>query len=193
MKLLASLSLLSALLLPLSASAETSSETTPTIESYGPRVPLDKLLSATAKNIDRKFLVSQGVPADVTVGPYTLAQIDYPLLLTVLANNGLTATDASGVLNIVPVSQARLYALPLITDAATAEVPDDLWVTRIIRTRHIDTASLVPILRPMVQREGHMASNGDKALLVADRYANTQRIATLVAELDQAAAPTKTD
>jgi type II secretory pathway component GspD/PulD (secretin) len=55
----------------------------------------------------------------------------------------------------------------------------------VLKTVNVDTAQLVPILRPLLSQAAHLAAHLDtNQLIVEDRYENVQRITALVRSLD---------
>src|SRR5882672_2748623 len=73
-----------------------------------------------------------------------------------------------------------------MVNADDPKIPVDEWVQRIITTSSIDTAQLVPVLRPMLPQSAHMAASPPRSLIVVDRYANVKRITETVKALDRA-------
>jgi len=153
----------------------------------GPRIDLQTLLAAVAKASKKQFLVDRRAPSTLVLGEIEPAKVTYPLLLSILRNNGLAAATIQGMVNIVPVADIRQYPLPVIFKADAA-IPDDEWVTRVLRLKFSDARTLVPVLRPIMPQAGHLAAiEGQNAILIVDRYGNTKRVAELLDAFDQPA------
>ena len=61
----------------------------------------------------------------------------------------------------------------------------DEVVTRVIELRNISAAQLVPILRPLVPQQGHMAAYiPSNMLIISDRASNIARIANIINRID---------
>lgn len=93
----------------------------------------------------------------------------------------------------LPVATIRQYPVPTISSDDPG-IPDDEWVSELVRLQSTSAAQLVPILRPLLPQYGHLAAYPEQnALLVVDRYGNVKRIIALVRSLDKpaASAPTR--
>ena len=75
----------------------------PRFESVELKLLLDQVSSVTKK----KFLVAEGVPAQVTLGTVDKQQLDYGLLLKVLYNKGLSAYEIQDTFNVVHAGVMR--------------------------------------------------------------------------------------
>ena len=153
-----------------------------------PRVPLTDVLDSVGSASGKRFMLDAGARPDVVLAESQIGSIDYASLLIVLRNNGLAAVTIGEVVNIVPVATVRQYPLPVI-DADDASIADEEWVTRIVSLQNAPATMLVPIMRPLLPREGHLASNpASNSLVIVDRYANVQRLVGMIRELDAKAA-----
>jgi general secretion pathway protein D len=80
---------------------------------------------------------------------------------------------------IVPVRDARETAGP------TGGQPGDEVTTRILSLRHADAAALLPVLQPLVSKDGLVtAYPPTNRLVVVDAGANVERVASLLRDLD---------
>ena len=72
---------------------------------------------------------------------------------------------------------------PLISGKETR--PDSEWVAKVIPLHSVSAAYLVPILRPLVPQQGHLAALPcvNTLTIVAD-FANVRRIETMLQSLD---------
>jgi general secretion pathway protein D len=146
---------------------------------------LQALLEQLTLATGRQFLVDRQVPAQLRLGTVDLASLDYPLLLGILRNNALAAVTLQGVVNIVPDAGIRSYPLPTIVDDDPA-IPDDEWVTRLVRLDHLDAVKAVQALRPLLPQQGQLSTvPGSNTLVLVDRYGNSRRVLELLRLLDQ--------
>ena len=146
---------------------------------------LSELLDAVARKSGKEFLIDRRVPAEVVVGTVKLRDVDYPMFLTVLRNNGLAAVPSDKLVKVIPVGSVRQYALPILRENDDS-VPDDAWVTRILQIEHTNAVRLVPLLRPMIQQAGHLVADSDSnKLIIVAPYGVTKRLAEVAREVDQ--------
>ena len=103
----------------------------------------------------------------------------YEVFQSVLAVKGFTTVPSGRHVKIVPVRDARESALPV-------EGGGDQLVTRILPVVHGDAASLVPVLQPLVSKDGVLTAHPDtNRLVVVDGRDNVERLAALLGELDR--------
>lgn len=147
-------------------------------------VLLADVLEAAARNSGREILVDSRTPSRVVVGQVKPENIDYSILLSILRNNGMAAVVVGKVTNVVPADEVRAHPLPvLLEDDDTIDAEE--WVTRVVTIENADAKMLVPILRPLLPRQGHLAANpASNTLLIADRYANVRRVVEIIRKID---------
>jgi hypothetical protein len=150
-----------------------------------PTVALSDVLERVTRDSNKQFLVDLRTPQQIFLGGARIEDVNYPLLLSILRANGLAAATIEGRVNIVRDDTIRAYPLPIV-NTDDPKIPADEWVQRIITTSSVDTAQLVPVLRPMLPQSAHMAASPPRSLIVVDRYANVKRITETVKALDRA-------
>ncbi|MFL1464632.1 type II secretion system secretin GspD [Marinobacter sp. HN1S83] len=130
------------------------------------------------------FVVDPRVKGKVTVlssAPMNKDEI-YDLFLAVLQVHGFTAIPGEEVIKVVQQVDAKQSAESL--DRFT-ETPSEQLITRVIQIDNANALELVPILRPLVAKYGHLAGvAAANALIVSDHSANIRRIEQIVSELD---------
>ena len=87
--------------------------------------------------------------------PVTQAEL-YDLFLSILDVQGYTAVRSGKVIRIVPAKDARSSPVPIMADQSA--VGSDEYVTQVIRLDNISAAKLIPVLRPLVPQQAHMAA-----------------------------------
>lgn len=145
------------------------------------------LIRAVSEVTGKNFIVDPRVKARVTVISQEPLPADelYKVFLSVLQVHGFSAVDSGDVTKIVPEINAKQMAVPTITQRSPA--PGDEMVTSVIPVRNVSAAQLVPILRPLVPQQGHLAAYpASNALIISDRASNVRRLAEIVARVDQA-------
>ncbi|WP_157496712.1 type II secretion system secretin GspD [Hahella ganghwensis] len=130
------------------------------------------------------FVVDPRVKGKVTVvsnAPMSQDEI-YEMFLSVLNVHGFAAIPSEGVIKIVQQNEAKQTAENL---KMFKSVPKEQLVTRVIQVKNANALELVPILRPMVAKYGHLAGvAAANALIISDHVNNIQRIERIVGELD---------
>lgn len=168
----------------------------PPVTERRPGVALADVIERVAATTGRQFVLDPRLPPSVDLGNTALADVTYPLLLSILRVHGWFAQEIDGRTLLLPAASARSMGLKVL-QADDAGVPDDEFVTRVIRVRGTprrggaDGASaahpageFVPVLRPLITIDGHLSAIGDHLILV-DRYDNVRRITTLISEIDR--------
>jgi general secretion pathway protein D len=160
-----------------------SSESAATTERVENGVPIAKLIAVVAKKTGKKFILDPKVHGDAEIVGQDTSNISYGDLLTILHDYGFTAAEYGGYVNVVPDPVARQLPLPIITGKETR--PDTEYVTKVITVKNVSAAQLVPILRPMIPQNGHLAAYPcTNKLILVDTFANVQRLNTVIEALD---------
>lgn len=107
----------------------------------------------------------------------------YDMFLSVLSMNGFTAIKNDNVLRIVSDKTVRTQPIPVTSRGrVNAE-----YITRVIELENITATKLIPVLRPLMPQEGHMAAYADSnAIIVSDSRENVQKIIEIISQLDKA-------
>ena len=113
----------------------------------------------------------------------------YDLFLSVLDVQGYTAVRSGQVIRIVPSKDARSSPVPIMEDQAS--VGSDEYVTQVIRLDNISAAKLIPVLRPLVPQQAHMAAYApSNAIIISDIRSNIDRIVDIIERMDRSAIQT---
>ncbi len=104
------------------------------------------------------------------------------LFLSVLNAQGFAAIKSGNVLRIVQRKDARSSPVP------TSGGKGGQIVTHVIQLRNIAAAKLIPILRPLVPQQAHMAAYApSNAIIISDSAANIDRIRDVIRQIDRSA------
>ena len=144
------------------------------------------LISTVSKFTGKNFIIDPRVKAKVTVvSANTLTpEAVYEVFLSVLQVHGYAAVPTGSVIKIVPEVNAKQGPLPLSGSKDT--FADDELITKIIRLDHVPASQLVPILRPLVPQQGHLAAyNPTNTLIITDHAGNIQRLLKIIAGVDR--------
>ena len=173
------------LLMSLTGTAYTQSSSPPaeSAERVENGVPITRLIATVAKKTGKKFVVDLRVHGEAELVGQDAATVNYAELLTILHMYGYTAVEYGGYVNVIPDAGARALPAPILTGKET--FPDTEYVSTIISVKNVPVADLVPILRPLIPQNGHLAALPCvNKLIMADTFGNIRRIETLIASLD---------
>ena len=124
----------------------------------------------------------------ISSNPVSQAEL-YDLFLSILDVQGYTAVRSGQVIRIVPSKDARSSPVPIMEDQA--EVGNDEYVTQVIRLDNISAAKLIPVLRPLVPQQAHMAAYApSNAIIISDIRSNIGRIVDIIERMDRSAVQT---
>ena len=120
--------------------------------------------------------------------PVTQAEL-YDLFLSILDVQGYTAVRSGQVIRIIPSKDARSAPVPLMEDRDRTD--NDEYVTQVIRLDNISAAKLIPVLRPLVPQQAHMAAYApSNAIILSDIRSNIGRIVDIIERMDRSAVQT---
>jgi general secretion pathway protein D len=154
-----------------------------------PTVPLADILDAVSEKSGSKFLIDRRAQPELVIGRLRPQDVDYPALLVILRNNDLAAVTIGEFTNIVAGGDIRQYALPVLYEDDD-RINGEEWVTRVIQLENAAAPSLVPVMRPLLPRAGHLAPiEESNTILIVDRYANVQRIVGMIRRMDVSTPP----
>jgi general secretion pathway protein D len=143
------------------------------------------LIETVSEATGRNFVIDPRVKAKVTVvssRPMNKADL-YQVFLSILQVHGYSAVQVGDVTKIVPDVNAKQGPVP-VTEPAHPGNGDEL-VTRVIKVENVPAAQLVPILRPLIPQQGHLAAYAaSNTLVVSDRAANVERIIKIIKRID---------
>jgi general secretion pathway protein D len=144
------------------------------------------LISTVAEVTNRNFIVDPRVKGKVTVissRPMDSEEV-YQVFLSILKVHGFAAVPSGAVIKIVPDVNAKQEDIPTVTDRETGR--GDEMVTRVVEVNNVAAAQLVPILRPLVPQQGHLAAYPTtNVLIISDHAANVERLVSIIRRIDQ--------
>ncbi len=124
----------------------------------------------------------------ISSAPVTQAEL-YDLFLSILDVQGYTAVRSGQVIRIIPSKDARSSPVPLMEDQDAGD--NDEYVTQVIRLDNISAAKLIPVLRPLVPQQAHMAAYApSNAIILSDIRSNIGRIVDIIERMDRSAVQT---
>ncbi|WP_430880532.1 type II secretion system secretin GspD [Granulosicoccus sp. 3-233] len=146
---------------------------------------IHSLIQTVSRQSGRNFVVDPRVKARVTVISSTPLNAEelYETFLSVLQVHGYAAVPSGDLVKIVPDVNAKQGPVPAFDSDNSAS---DQLVTQVIKVENVPAAQLVPILRPLVPQQGHLAAYASSnTLIVTDRASNIQRLIDIIKGIDR--------
>ncbi|HPE73924.1 MAG TPA: type II secretion system secretin GspD [Candidatus Competibacter sp.] len=148
---------------------------------------INALVESMSVLTGKNFIVDPRVKGRVTIisaKPMDEKEL-YEVFLAVLGVHGFAAVPSGKVIKIVPAAGAKQESIPTVDQRQDVE-PDQV-VTRVIQVQNVSAAQIVPILRPLIPPQGHLAAyTPTNVLIVSDSAANVERVASIISRIDLA-------
>ncbi len=146
---------------------------------------ISAVISTVSEATGKNFIVDPRVKGKVTIiSSHPMASEElYSVFLSILEVHGFSAVPSGNVIKILPDASAKQKAMPLADDEFPGE--GDQIVTRVIALKNVSSSQLVPILRPLVPQQGHLAAYVPaNILIISDRAANIARLMNIIRRID---------
>ena len=146
-------------------------------------VEIGVLVKFISEITGRNFILDEKVRGKVTVVSPTKITIDeaYRVFQSILEVKGFTTVPAGPVTKIVPIRQAKEAGAPSPSDGPVG----DEFTTQLVPLSFVDASTLVPILQPMVSKDGLISAyDATNTLILIDSGSNIDRLIRIVSELD---------
>ncbi len=149
---------------------------------------IEAVTRAFAVMIDRAIVVDPRVKGTITVyseQPQSIREA-YQAYQSALRGLGFAVVESGGLLKVVPEADAKLQT----STVSVGEVGTrgDQVITQIFSLRYENPNNLVAVLRPLISANNTINANpGSNSLVITDYADNLQRIAKIIAALDQPA------
>ncbi|MBL1259097.1 MAG: type II secretion system secretin GspD [Thiotrichaceae bacterium] len=147
---------------------------------------ISAVISTVSEATGKNFIVDPRVKGKVTIissQPMASEEL-YSVFLSILEVHGFSAVPSGNVIKILPDASAKQKAMPLADDEFPGE--GDQIVTRVIALKNVSSSQLVPILRPLVPQQGHLAAYVPaNILIISDRAANIARLMNIIRRIDR--------
>jgi general secretion pathway protein D len=143
------------------------------------------VINSVSQITGKNFIIDPRVKGKVTVvssKPLNETEV-YNVFLSILQVHGFATVPTENAIKIIPDATAKQSAAPF---NSASRNPGDQLITRVLTIDHINAAQLVPILRPLVAQQGHLAAYPTtNVLIISDRASNIQRIDRIISEMDK--------
>lgn len=147
---------------------------------------ISALIGTVAEVTGKNFIVDPRVKGQVTVissRPMDTREV-YQVFLSILKVHGFAAVPSGEVVKIVPDVNAKQEGIPTVSDERPGR--GDEMVTRVVQVQNVTAAQLVPILRPLVPQQGHLAAYpSTNVLIISDRADNVERMVDIIRRIDR--------
>lgn len=154
---------------------------------------IQEVIRFVAEVTEKTVIIDPNVKAKVQVistKPVDRDQL-YQLFLAMLEVHGFTAIEVGDVVRVIPIQDANTSPIPVVPDQILDKVND--VVTQVIQLENISATQLIPILRPLVPQQAHMAAYApSNAIIISDTSANITRMREIIERIDRTAVA-KTD
>lgn len=144
------------------------------------------VINTVSEVTGKNFIVDPRVRGKITIissRPMGKEEI-YQVFLSILDVHGFSAIESGNVVKIVPDANAKQLAVP-VTDEDSRITGDEV-ITRVVPLENISASQLVPILRPLVPQQGHLAAYvPGNILIISDRASNVARMVNIIRRIDR--------
>ena len=120
--------------------------------------------------------------------PVSKAEL-YDLFLSILDVHGYTAVRSGQVIRVIQNKDARSAPVPVGNAGDT--LMNDEYVTQVVRLENVSAAKLIPVLRPLVPQQAHLAAYApSNAIIISDIRSNISRVLEIINRMDRSAVQT---
>lgn len=143
-------------------------------------------ISQVADMTGRSFVIDPRVKGRVTIVSKDEMSTEevYEVFLSVLNVHGFAAVPSGDVIKVIQQNSVKQDGSRL--DPKRQEQGDQ-FITRVIEIEEVPALDLVPILRPLVAKYGHLAGvKSANSLIISDTAINIERIEEIIKRLDTA-------
>ncbi len=143
-------------------------------------------ISQVADMTGHSFVIDPRVKGRVTIvstDEMTTEEV-YQVFLSVLNVHGFAAVPSGDVIKVIQQNSVKQDGSHL--DPERKEKGEQ-FITRVIEIKEVPALDLVPILRPLVAKYGHLAGvKSANSLIISDTALNIERIEEIIKRLDRA-------
>jgi general secretion pathway protein D len=140
------------------------------------------VINSVSQITGKNFIIDPRVKGKINVVSSKPLNADevYNVFLSILQVHGFATVPTENAIKIIPDATAKQSATP---SSSASRNPGDQLITRVLQINHINAAQLVPILRPLVAQQGHLAAYPTtNVLIISDRADNILRIDRIIAQ-----------
>jgi len=143
------------------------------------------VINSVSQITGKNFIIDPRVKGKINVvssKPLNEEEV-YNVFLSILQVHGFATVPTRNAIKIIPDATAKQSAAPF---GSGSRSPGDQLITRVLEIKNINAAQLVPILRPLVAQQGHLAAYPTtNVLIISDRASNIKRIDRIISQMDK--------
>jgi len=147
---------------------------------------LTAVVNSVSQMTGKNFIIDPRVKGKVTVissKPLNEDEV-YNVFLSILQVHGFSTVPTKNAIKIIPDAAAKQDSAPVVRSLSSQS--GDQLVTKVVQINNVNATQLVPILRPLVAQQGHLAAYAQtNVLIVSDRASNISRISQIIAQVDK--------
>ena len=147
---------------------------------------LTQIVEAISQITGKNFIIDPRVKAQVTMLSSTPMTPDafYEAFLSILQVHGFVAVPTGKLWKIIPDANSRQVPANDLPDSVS-DSSDEL-VTQVVQLKNANAAQLVPILRPLIPQNGHLAAYpATNMLIISDHANNVNRMVRILERIEQ--------
>ncbi len=149
---------------------------------------LTAVVNSVSQITGKNFIIDPRVKGKVTVissKPLNANEV-YNVFLSILQVHGFSTVPTKNAIKIIPDAAAKQDAAPVVNSVSRKD--GDQLVTKVVQIKNVNATQLVPILRPLVAQQGHLAAYAEtNVLIISDRASNIHRISQIIRQIDKQA------
>ncbi len=146
---------------------------------------IQTVIATVSEFTGKNFIVDPRVKGKATVissKPMGKEEVYYTFL-SLLEVHNFAAIPSGNLIKILPDVNAKQGNTPVVNNRNPGK--GDEMVTRVIAIENVNAAQLVPILRPLVPQQGHLAAYANSnVLILSDRASNVARLMKIIDRVD---------
>mgnify|MGYP002639911547 CR=1 FL=1 len=149
---------------------------------------LSAVINSVSQITGKNFIIDPRVKGKVTViSSKALNEKEvYNVFLSILQVHGFATVPTKNAIKIIPDAAAKQDSAPFVNNVSRHS--NDQLVTKVITVNNVNATQLVPILRPLIAQQGHLAAYAaTNVLIVSDRASNIHRISQIIKQVDKEA------
>jgi general secretion pathway protein D len=152
-------------------------------------VELPVLIKFMSEQTKKNFIFDERVQGKITIISPRRVTLEeaYDVFLFVLQAKGFTTVSQGNTIKIIFAREARQD--PIQTGVLKGTPPAE-FITRLVPLQYLDSAEVVPLVVPLVSKDGMVSAFGSSnTLILIDSRANIDRIVKILDDVDNAGIP----
>ncbi len=148
-------------------------------------VDLPVLIKFISEQTRKNFIFDERVQGKITIISPRKVSVEeaYNVFLSVLQVKGFATIEQGNTIKIIALRDAKQDSLPTAKAGEPAAASE--FITRLVPLQYTDTTEIVPVLAPIVSKDGLLtAFPASNMLILIDSRSNIDRILKILGEID---------